>query len=124
MRLSSIGTDSQLACVTEEIRILCQSMRLSAFREKCRQEQAYPKNATAQDHATADVQDKMMGGEPSRSGSNKPRAGRMPTKPAARGICRVDVSEKPRMTMEIGSLPFQWQQQLFAARCFPGPLCP
>lgn len=45
-----------------------------------------PKYATAHDHATAPSHDNTRGGTPSRDSSNKPSAGRIPTKPAANGI--------------------------------------
>ncbi|THG99750.1 hypothetical protein EW026_g2670 [Hermanssonia centrifuga] len=47
----------------------------------------YPKKATAQDQPTADSQERRSGGTPSRVSSNIPNAGRMPTNPAASGIC-------------------------------------
>ena len=49
---------------------------------------AYPKNATAQDHPTAAIHERCTGGVPSRSSSRRPRAGSIPTKPAASGIYR------------------------------------
>lgn len=49
-------------------------------------EWSYPKNATAQDHPTAEIQVRCKGGTPSLSSSSKPSAGRIPTKPAAKGI--------------------------------------
>ncbi len=47
---------------------------------------SHPKNATAHDHPTAPIQLRVKGGDPSFSISNRPKAGRMPTNPAARGI--------------------------------------
>lgn len=49
---------------------------------------AYPKNAIAQDQMIAFDQLTITGGDPSSSGSSKDSAGRIPTKPAARGIFR------------------------------------
>ena len=48
--------------------------------------ETYPKNAIAKDHSTAFDQFTIRGGDPSASRSSRERAGRIPTKPAAKGI--------------------------------------
>ena len=67
------------------IGILC-STKLYARAAQQEKDETYPKNATAQDHPTAAIHDKCTGGTPSRSSSSSPSAGKIPTKPAARGI--------------------------------------
>lgn len=49
----------------------------------------YPKKATEHDQPAAASQVRWIGGEPSRSSLKRVRAGKIPTKPAARGIVPV-----------------------------------
>lgn len=55
-------------------------------------ENTNPKYATAHDHATAPIHDRIKGGIPSRDSSRRPSAGRIPTNPAAKGICNTQIS--------------------------------
>jgi hypothetical protein len=57
--------------------------------EKGKKKKTCPKYATEHDQPTVASQDKRMGGAPSISSDKSPRAGKIPTKPAAKGIVPV-----------------------------------